>query len=53
MNHITREYAGKKMKMFLNVLPLTNVNLLYFELLFNGQKLDGFSEDKMLQKFKF
>ena len=28
MNHITREYAGKKMKIFLKVLPLTIVNLL-------------------------
>ena len=28
MNHITREYAGKKMKLFLNVSPLTIVNLL-------------------------
>ena len=25
MNHITREYAGKKMKLFLNVSPLTIV----------------------------
>ena len=28
MNHIVREYAGKKMNLFLNVLPLTNENLL-------------------------
>ena len=28
MNHIAREYAGKKMKSFLNVSPLTIVNLL-------------------------
>ena len=28
MNHITREYAGKKMKLYLNVSPLTIVNLL-------------------------
>ena len=28
MNHITREYAGKKMKLFLNVSPLTIVHLL-------------------------
>ena len=28
MNHITREYAGKTMKLFLNVSPLTIVSLL-------------------------
>ena len=28
MNHIISEYAGKKMKLFLNVSPLKNVNLL-------------------------
>ena len=28
MNHIAREYAGKKMKLFLNVSPLRIVNLL-------------------------
>ena len=28
MNHIIREYAGKKMKLFLNVSSLTIVNLL-------------------------
>ena len=28
MSHITREYAGKKIKLFLNVSPLTIVNLL-------------------------
>ena len=28
MNHIAREYADKKMKSFLNVSPLTIVNLL-------------------------
>ena len=28
MNHITREYAGKKIKLFLNVSPLTIVHLL-------------------------
>ena len=28
MNHIIREYAGKKIKVFLNVSPLTIVNLL-------------------------
>ena len=28
MNHIAREYAGKKMKSFLNVSPLPIVNLL-------------------------
>ena len=28
MNHITREYLGKKMKLFLNVSPLTIMNLL-------------------------
>ena len=28
MNHITRKYAGKKMKLFLNVSALTIVNLL-------------------------
>ena len=28
MNHITREYAGEKMKLFLNVSTLTIVNLL-------------------------
>ena len=28
MNHIIREYAGKKMKLFLNFVPLTIVNLL-------------------------
>ena len=28
MNHITREYAGKKKKLFLNVSSLTIVNLL-------------------------
>ena len=28
INHITREYAGKKMKLFLNVSPLTIVDLL-------------------------
>ena len=28
MNHIIREYAGKKMKLFLNVSPLTILNVL-------------------------
>jgi hypothetical protein len=28
MNHITRKYAGKKFKLFLNVSPLTIVHLL-------------------------
>ena len=28
MNHIIREYAGKKMKVFLNISPLTILNLL-------------------------
>ena len=28
ITHIAREYAGKKMKSFLNVSPLTIVNLL-------------------------
>ena len=28
MNHITREYAGKKISLFLNASPLTIVNLL-------------------------
>ena len=28
MNHINREYAGKKKKLFLNVSPLIIVNLL-------------------------
>ena len=28
MNHITREYAGKKVKLYLNVSPLRIVNLL-------------------------
>ena len=31
MNHIIREYAGKKMKLFLNVSLLTIVNLLLFK----------------------
>ena len=28
MNHIIREYASKKIKLILNILPLTIVNLL-------------------------
>ena len=28
MNHIIREYAGKKNKLFVNISPLTIVNLL-------------------------
>ena len=28
MNHIIREYTGKEIKLFLNVSPLTIVNLL-------------------------
>ena len=28
MNHIGREYAGEKMNLFMNVTPLTIVNLL-------------------------
>ena len=51
MNHITREYAGKKKKLFLNVSSLTIVNLLlwpfkvsslYFTCLYMIDKLNSY-----------
>jgi hypothetical protein len=52
MNHLSREYAGKKMKLFLNVSPLTILNLFPKILIFWPRKMCNTSK-KSLEKSSF